>query len=224
MIGGMSWYSTLDYYRLINKYVEEKLGGYHSAKIVMACADFELVTNSLSKRDYNSLAQIVLKEAKKLESAGADFYIICSNTTHIVADKLAGEVKIPILHIADALGEEMKLAGIKKIALIGTKYLMESDIYSKGLAKYGIEVVAPNPADIETVNQIIFDELVLGKTTEESHQKYIKIINSLIKAGAEGVLLGCTEIHLLIKQKDLPVPIFDSTHIHAIAAAKMAVV
>ena len=215
LIGGMSWESTVTYYQIINEVVKNKLGGLHSAKCVLYSVDFEEIEECQKKGDWDRSAEILGKVALSLEKAGADFIVICTNTMHKVVSGIKKYTKLPILHIAEMTAIELKKAGIKKIGLLGTKYTMQQDFYKQILIDNGIEVVI--------VNSVIFNELCLGKIKKESKDKYLRIIKDLSKAGAKGVILGCTEIGLLIKQEDTDVPLFDTTNIHATSAALYAI-
>ncbi|HHX71177.1 MAG: aspartate/glutamate racemase family protein [Miniphocaeibacter sp.] len=223
LIGGMSWESTSLYYEIINKVVSEKLGGLHSAKIILYSVDFAEIEELQRKGQWSKSAEILADIAMKLERAGADFILISTNTMHKVADQVQEKINIPILHIAEATAKELKENKIGKVLLLGTKYTMTEDFYKGKLEAEGIDVVVPNEEDIEIVNEIIFSELCLGKINEKSREKYINIINSSKKKGVQGVILGCTEIGLLIKQKDLELPVFDTTIIHCQQAANYAI-
>ncbi|GAA3520920.1 aspartate/glutamate racemase family protein [Aquimarina addita] len=222
LIGGMSWESSSLYYELINKKVKETLGGFHSAPCILLSVDFAEIERSFGRDDWDSIAELMVTSAKKLEHAGADLVILCTNTIHICSDEIIKNITIPFLHIANATTEKIKAKGLKKIALLGTKYTMEKDFYKDILNAHGIEVLIPDSKDRETINQIIFQELVLGIVKEKSKESYQRIIKSLAMKGAEGVILGCTEIPLLIKQEDVDIPIFDTTKIHAERAVEMA--
>lgn len=219
LIGGMSWESTVSYYKIINETIKEKLGGLHSAKILLYSVDFEEIEKCQSTDNWDKSAEILTDVAKKLEIAGADFIVICTNTMHKVVPQIEQNINIPILHIADATAIALKNANIKKIALLGTKYTMTQDFYKNRLISKGFSVITPKNEDIEIVNRIIYDELCLGIISEKSKNEYIRIINELKSNGAEGVILGCTEIGLLIKQNNSCIPVFDTTLIHAKTAA-----
>lgn len=223
LIGGMSWESTTLYYEIINKVVSEKLGGLHSAKIILYSVDFAEIAELQRKGQWSKSAEILAEMAMKLERAGADFILISTNTMHKVVDQVQEKINTPILHIAEATAKELKENKIGKVLLLGTKYTMTEDFYKGKLEAEGIDVVVPNEEDIEIVNEIIFSELCLGKINEKSREKYINIINSSKKKGVQGVILGCTEIGLLIKQKDLELPVFDTTIIHCQQAANYAI-
>lgn len=222
LLGGMSWESTVTYYTRINEIVNQKLGGLHSAKIKLASVDFEEIEKCQVANEWEKSGEILGKEALQLEQAGADFLVICTNTMHKVAPQIADYLSIPILHIADATIIELQKEGIKKVALLGTKYTMTQDFYKQKIIESEIEVWIPTEEDIETVNQIIFDELCHGKILSESKAKFIAVIEQVVKAGAEGVILGCTEIGLLIQQMDVTIPVFDTTEIHSQKAVEQA--
>ena len=223
MIGGMSWESSIEYYRIINETVRTELGGFHSAKSMMVSVEFAEIEALQHQDRWDEAAKILIAAARSLESGGADFTIICTNTMHKLYDKIQQSVRIPLLHIADATAERIKAQGIQKIALLGTRFTMEENFYKGRLIeKYGLEVIIPGSEDMENIHRIIYDELCAGIIQLDSKQKYTDIIRRLVKAGAEGIILGCTEIGLLVKQEDSPVPLFDTTEIHAKAAVKYA--
>ncbi len=219
MIGGMSWESTVTYYQVINETVKEKLGGFHSAKCLLYSVDFHEIEECLSTGDWERGAEILTDAAKRLESGGADFIIICTNTLHKVADIVQAAIAVPILHIAEVTAAELVQDGIQKVALLGTKYTMEQDFYKDRLMENGIAVVIPGEKDREIVNTIIFQELCLGVISEDSKREYLRIIDELTADGAQGVILGCTEIGLLINQNDTDAPLYDTTLIHGRRAA-----
>ena len=219
LIGGMSWESTVTYYQILNNVIKERLGGLHSAKCILYSVDFYEIEECQSSGDWEKSACILSEAAQSLEKAGADFIVICTNTMHKVADKIQENLNIPILNIADVTAKELNEKNIKKVALIGTKYTMGQDFYKSKLIVNEIEVLIPEADDIKLVNKIIYDELCLGIISEESRKIYLSIINKLVKQGAQGAVLGCTEIGLLIKQEDVAVPLFDTTIIHAERAA-----
>lgn len=225
IIGGVSWVSSLEYYRLMNEMVMDKLGGLHSAKILMYSiefGDFSKQERLADQGDWRPLRKTMIDAAQRLKRGGADFIVIASNTMNSTADLIESNVKIPVLHIADATGKKVKERGIKTVALLGTAYTMEQDFYRDRLEKkYGLKVVIPNKAERDYINKVIFDELCAGKIIKKSKEQFIRIINRLVKEeGAKGVILGCTEIPLLIKQGDVNVPVFDTAAIHAEAAVK----
>lgn len=216
LIGGMSYESTIEYYRLINELVNEKLGGFNSAKIILSSVNFEEIERLQQNAEWSKSGKILSELAVNLEKAGADFIVLCTNTMHKVAPDIEEQLTIPFLHIADATGEEIIKRDFKRIGLLGTKYTMEQDFYKGRLKeKYALDVIVPEQAEIELVNKIIFEELVFGEIKSESKDNYLKIMNNLIEKGAEGIILGCTEIGLLIKQQDTSIPLFDTTYIHA---------
>jgi len=219
LIGGMSWESTITYYKVINEVVKEQLGGLHSAKILLYSVDFFEIEKYQASGDWNTCAKILSETARNLEKAGADFIVICTNTMHKVVSFIEKQITIPILHIADATAMELKKSSICKVALLGTKYTMLQDFYKERLVTQGIEVIIPNDEDIEIVNSIIYSELCLGKISNSSKKKYLCIIDDLSKNEAQAVILGCTEIGLLIEQKDTTIPLFDTAKIHAVQAA-----
>lgn len=223
LLAGMSWESSVYYYTVINTLINEKLGGYSSAKIIMNSIDFDPIEKLQKQDNWNKLDKIMVEECLKIEKAGADVLIICTNTMHISYSAIQKSVSIPIIHIADATGEAIKKTGIKKIGLLGTIYTMEKDFYKERLVKkFDLDVIVPEKSDMIKINEIIFKELVFGKINSESKQLFIKIINDLITKGAQGIILGCTEIPLLIKQEDITVQIFDTTYIHAEKAVEFA--
>ncbi|HHW94481.1 MAG TPA: aspartate/glutamate racemase family protein [Mogibacterium sp.] len=223
LIGGMSWESTVSYYQIINETIKEQLGGLHSAKIILYSVDFAEIEEQQSEGEWDKVAVILADAAMCLEQAGADYIVICSNTVHKVVPYIQKEIKIPVIHIAETTAEVLKKNKVKKAGLLGTKYTMTEDFLKEKIELSGIEVIIPDEKDIETVNDIIFDELCLGKIRDESRRECIRIIDSLKAAGAEGVILGCTEIGLLISQEDSPIPIYDTTQIHANAVAMRAI-
>lgn len=222
LLGGMSWESTVTYYTRINELVNQQLGGLHSAKIKLASVDFEEIENYQTANEWEKSGEVLGKEALSLEQAGADFLLICTNTMHKVAPQIAEYLSIPILHIADATIAELQAKQIKKVALLGTKYTMTQDFYKQKIIDSGIDVWVPNAADIETVNQIIFAELCQGKILADSKEKFLEVIQKAMEAGVEGVILGCTEIGLLIQQADVTLPVFDTTEIHSQKAVEYA--
>ena len=222
LIGGMSWKSTVTYYQLINEAVKEQLGGLHSAKLLLYSVDFDEIEALQSSGQWDKAGEILADIARKLEQAGADCILICTNTMHKVADAVRAAVSVPLLHIAEVTADALEAAGISRVALLGTRYTMTEDFYKSKLAARGIDVLIPESEDVDTVNSIIFDELCLGIISETSRQKLLSIIVSLQKQGAQGVILGCTEIGLLISPQDTELPVFDTTMIHAAAASAFA--
>lgn len=222
LIGGMSWESSAVYYELINKRVKEILGGFHSAKCVLLSVDFADIEKLQYNDDWEGLNKLMVKSAQQVENSGADLLILCTNTMHLCSDAMTKNISIPFLHIAEATGEKIREKKLKKIALLGTKFTMEKDFYKDILATFGIDVIIPNAVDREMIHQVIYKELVLGQTDNNSREAFKRVIKDLETQGAEGVILGCTEIPLLIKQKDVDIPIFDTTKIHAESAVDMA--
>ena len=224
LLGGMSWESSLEYYRLINEEIKHKLGKLHSAKIILNSVDFEPIEKLQHLGKWNELGRMLAREAKKIEDAGADFLLICTNTMHKVADTVQDSISIPLLHIADATGEVLTRDGIKKVALLGTAFTMQEDFYKKRLQeKFSLEVIVPNKEQREIVHKIIYNELCLGIIKENSKKIYLDIIKDLANKGADGVILGCTEIGLLVSQNDCDIKVFDTTKIHAKKAVELMI-
>ncbi len=223
MIGGMSWTSSVEYYRIINRTVQEKLGGSSSARLVMFSVDFAEHLAIHERGGWDAVADEVIDIARRLQDAGADFLIMAVNTVHMVADRVEAAVDLPLLHIADAAAEAIKSKGLRKVGLLGTKYTMCEDFYRVRLKeKHGIDVVIPGEEDIERINTIIFEELVREKFLDGSRDLCLGMIDKLVAEGAEGIVLGCTELPLLIEADQVPVPSFDTMTIHAVAAAERA--
>ena len=224
LIGGMSWESTVPYYKIINETVNKELGGLHSAKIILYSVDFAEIEKYQAEGAWNESAKVLGNAAHALQQAGADFIVLCTNTMHKVAPEMLPYHKgIPLLHIAEVTAEELCRSGIKKVGLLGTKYTMLQDFYKDKLTEAGIETIVPDEAGVETVNNVIYNELCKGIISSASKQKFLSIINELHAAGAEGIILGCTEIGLLVNQKDVQIPLFDTTVIHAEKAAMKAI-
>lgn len=219
LLGGMSFESSAEYYTIINEEINKRVGGHASAELLMYSLNFAEIKDLHFKGDWDGVARMLTERALKLQQIGAEAIVICTNTFHIVADKVQEQLSIPIIHIVKETGKKAQEKNIKKIGLLGTKDTMEKPLY-KDIFKdsFGIELIVPNQPDRLKINEIIYDELVFGKITEPSKAQYLEIIQKLIDQGAEGIILGCTEIPLLIKQKDVKVPIFDTTMIHALAA------
>ncbi len=218
LIGGMSWESSAMYYRLLNEQVKQQLGSLHSAKCILYSVDFQEIEYYQANEQWQNAGEILGEAAWSLEKAGADFIVICTNTMHKVIEFIEAHLTIPILHIADATAVQIQQAGLQTIALLGTKYTMEQDFYKHRIEQFGINVMVPNDEERTMVNQIIYEELCLGKIEPTSKETYLQIIERLVKSGAQGIILGCTEIGLLIQQEDVQVPVFDTTIIHALAA------
>lgn len=215
LIGGMSWESSIEYYRMINEQVRIQLGGLHSAKCLMYSVNFEEIERYQSEGNWKKAGETLGEVALSLEKGGADFIVICSNTMHMVLDYIEERIRIPVLHIADATANQIHEHGIRTVGLLGTKYTMEQNFYKQRLESNGIKVLIPNEQDREIVNKVIYEELCLGNIQSDSKAHYKEVIERLIQDGAEGIILGCTEIGLLIKPEDSNVPLFDTTLIHA---------
>jgi len=223
LLGGMSWESSLEYYRIINQAVKQRLGGFHSARCVMVSVDFAEIEALQHTGDWDALTQQMIACVQQLVSAGADFTVICTNTMHKMAEEIEAATPIPLLHIADATAEAIKAQHIGTVGLLGTRFTMEGDFYRVRLQeKHGLQVIIPDLDRRKIVHRIIYEELVQGKILDSSRQAYLKIIADLQSQGAQGVILGCTEIPLLVKQSDVAIPIFDTTTLHAQAAVDWA--
>jgi aspartate racemase len=223
LIGGMSWESTVTYYKIINETVKEKLGGLHSAKCILYSVDFQEIEECQANGNWEKSGEILGEAAYNLEKAGADFIVICTNTMHKVVNQIKEKISVPILHIAEMTAEKILEKGLKNIALLGTKYTMEQDFYKSKLIEKGINVIIPDKNDIETINEVIYDELCLGTINFNSKKKFLEIVDKLRSKGAEGIILGCTEIGLIIKNEDTDVPLFDTAIIHAEQAAMYSI-
>lgn len=223
LIGGMSWESTCLYYKTINKYIKNKLGGLYSAKCILYSVNFEEISRLQKSGDWEKCGEILGDISKKLESAGADYIVICTNTMHKVVPEIKKYISIPVIHIAEAAYNRIAPKGIKNIGLLGTKYTMQQDFYKSILIDKGLNVIIPDEEDIEFINSVIFNELCCGEINPKSKQKFLEIVENLKKKGAEGVILGCTEIVMLISQKDIDIPVFDTTEIHAETAAQLSI-
>ena len=223
IIGGMSWESTSEYYRQINELTKSHLGGLHSAQIIIYSVDFDAVESLQSKGDWEELTRMMIDAAYRLKSAGAELLVIATNTMHKMADLVQRQVGLPLVHIADATAEAINQLGLKKVALLGTRYTMEQDFYKQRIKeRYNIEVLVPEPDDMDKVHEVIFEELVLGDFYDESRYDILDIVDKLADQGAEGVILGCTELPLLIQQEHLQLPIFDTTKLHVNCAIRRA--
>lgn len=222
LLGGMSWESTVPYYREINETVRDALGGLHSAKLVLYSVDFHDIEQLQHAGEWNTAGRLVADAARAVERAGADFIVLCTNTMHKVAPMIEAAVRIPLLHIADPTAEAIRNAGVSTVGLLATRFTMEQSFYVDRLREHGLQVVLPDERDRTLVHQVIYDELCLGRIVENSRDEYRRIIADLVARGAEGVILGCTEITLLIGDSDSPVPLFDTTRIHARTAAAWA--
>jgi len=215
LLGGMSWESTAHYYRLINEATRKALGGLHSAPIAMVSVDFEEIEALQHAGDWDATARILASKATRVEAAGAELLLICTNTMHIVADAIAAAINIPLLHIADATARVIREAGMTSVGLLGTKFTMEKEFYRGRLARHGLDVVVPPEQDRNIVHRAIYEELCLGEINDESRTAFLRIIDDLQQQGAEAVIEGCTEIGLLVGQQHTSVPLFDTTSIHA---------
>lgn len=223
LIGGMSWESSLEYYRIINETVRKRLGGLHSAESLMYSVDFAEIETLQHQGHWQEATQIMIEAARRVERGGADFLVICTNTMHKMAEEVQKNISIPILHIGDATAERVKAERLHRVGLLGTKFTMEEEFYKGRLIqKHGLQVMIPMPEDRSIVHRVIYDELVIGKINPTSRAQYQRIIDELVEQGCEGIVLGCTEIGLLVKEADSRVPLFDTTQIHAIAAVEYA--
>lgn len=223
LIGGMSWESSKTYYEYVNTMVKEQLGDSHSAKVIMTSVDFAEIEKLTFEGNWNKIGDIIGNESIKLEKAGADMVLLCTNTIHLVSERITTSVAIPFFHIAHVTGEAIKNQGLKKVALLGTRFTMEMDFYTKILKEdYGLEIIIPNVEERQLIHDIIYKELVKGILTKKSKDVYLKIINNLEKQGAEGIIAGCTEIPLLISPEDISVPLFDTTRLHSAKAVTVA--
>ncbi len=223
MLGGMSWESTLEYYRLLNQFSKAGTNENRSCPCIIYSFDFQIIQELQQKNDWNGLSDLLADAAQKLENAGADLLIICTNTMHKVAENIQTNIKIPLIHITDAVAGEIKSKKISKAGLLGTKFTMEEDFYKKKLVDdHQIECIIPSGDERNFIHDVIYTELVKGIFKKESRQQFLNIIRGLKERGAEGIILGCTEIPLLVRQKDCNIPLFDTTSIHATAAFKKA--
>lgn len=223
LLGGMSWESTLLYYKQINEEIKNQLGDLHSAKIVLYSVDFDEIEKLQHEGNWEKTAEILIKASQNIEKAGADFLLICTNTMHKVANQVQENIKIPIIHIADSTAKKLQNEGIKRVGLLGTAFTMKENFYKDRISNnFGIEVVTPDEEDIKIVHKIIYEELCLGIINDNSKKEYLRIINELKCKACEGIILGCTEIGILIKQNDTNIKLFDTTKIHALDAVKLA--
>lgn len=223
LLGGMSFESTIDYYRIINEEVKGKLGGLNSAKIILNSLNFSEIEKLQVAGDWEKAGEVLSEAAKKLEIAGADFILICTNTMHILADKIKANIKIPLLHIADATGKKLVANKVKEVLLLGTKFTMEKDFYKKLLTdNYNLQVFVPEDNDKEIIHNVIYNELCLGQIKENSKKEYLRIIDKFYNQGVKDVILGCTEIAMLVKKEDVKSTLYDTTEIHAKSAVELA--
>lgn len=223
LIGGMSWESSLLYYQIINETVKARLGGLHSAQCLMWSFDFAEIEALQAAGDWEQAAQRMIDAAKRLQNGGADGLVLCTNTMHKLAPNVQAAIDLPLLHIADATAQKIREAGIQTIGLLGTRYTMEQDFYKGRLIEqFGLNVLTPDPTGIQIVHDIIYHELVLGVVKDDSRQAYLRVMDGLAQQGAEGIILGCTEITLLVKPEHTALPLFDTTYLHAVAAVDWA--
>lgn len=223
LIGGMSWESSLEYYRIVNETVKERLGGFHSAKCILYSVDFEEVEKLQHLGDWDALTRLMVDSAKRLEKAGADFVLICTNTMHKMAGDVQDAIDVPFLHIVDVTAEAIKRKGQKRVGLLGTKFTMEQDFYRGRLKeKHGLEVLVPDQDERQAVHDILYSELCLGMIKDFSRERFKSVIQNLVERGVQGVILGCTEIPLIVSQKDYAIPLYDTTRLHAQAAVDFA--
>ena len=224
LVGGMSWESSLLYYKIINETVKAKLGGIHSAKSIKYSVEFDEIETLQHQGKWDEATALLIDASRRVQNGGADFIIICTNTMHMMADEVQKHIKIPLLHIADATAEAIKTKGLKKVGLIGTKFTMEENFYKGRLTeRHGLEVIIPAEEERGIIHRIIYDELCLGHIYQASKKKYVDIMENLVMNGAEGVVLGCTEIGLLVHDEDCRVPLLDTTRIHAVSAVDYAI-
>ena len=222
MIGGMSWESTVTYYQIVNAVIRRELGGLHSAKCILHSVEFDEIERFQSTDEWEKAGEVLGRAAQGLEAAGADYILICTNTMHKVFDQVQRSVRVPLLHIAQLTADALKADGVEKVGLLGTKYTMEQDFYKEKLIENGIEVVIPGKAAVEDINEIIFHELCMGEIREESRVKFLEAIYDMAARGAQAVILGCTEIGLLVRQSDTEIQLYDTTVIHAERAALLS--
>ncbi|MBO1256598.1 aspartate/glutamate racemase family protein [Alteromonas sp. 5E99-2] len=219
LLGGMSWESTASYYHLLNEGIKQELGGLHSAKVILHSVDFQEIADYQQQNKWYEATELLANAAKGIESAGADVVLICTNTMHKVADGIQSQIGIPLLHIADATAQKLQADGIKRVGLLGTKFTMEEDFYKGYISgNYGIDVITPNQKERDVVHDIIYSELCCGQIKASSRAQYVEIVERMQKEGAEGIILGCTEIALLLKQTDTPVKLYDTTSLHVQSA------
>jgi aspartate racemase len=218
MLGGMSWESTMEYYRLANQTVQRRLGGLHSARLLVASLDFAEIEHLQVTGEWSRAGQLLADEAARLQAAGAELLVLCTNTMHKVAGQIERAVTVPLLHITDVTAAAVRAAGMSTVGLLATRFTMEEAFYLDRLAEHGLRVLVPDADDREAVHRVIYDELCLGIIREESRRRYREVIGRLVAAGAEGIILGCTEIELLIGPDDSPIPVFPTTRLHVEAA------
>jgi len=222
LLGGMSWESSVEYERIINTEVRRRLGGVHSADLIVRSYDFAVIEDLQEAGDWDAAGELLAADARKLQDAGADFIVLCTNTMHLLAPAIEAAIDVPFLHLADATAVAVGAAGIDTVALLGTKFTMEMDFYRGRLESHGLQVLIPEKVDREVVHHVIYDELVQGRVLDESRDWYVEIIERLTASGAQGVIAGCTEIELLVTPDDVSVPYFPTTRLHAMAAVDAA--
>lgn len=224
LIGGMSWESTIPYYRIINEVVRDNLGGLHSAKIILYSIDFHVIEQLQNSGNWEKAGEILTTAALTLQSAGAELLVLCTNTMHKVANNIESATDVPLVHIADATGQEIKRNAIQTVGLLGTRFTMEQEFYRDRLTKHhGIDVIIPGNEDRRIIHKVIYDELCQGKINDDSKNEYVRIMQQLVNDGVQGIILGCTEISLLVGQQDSIVPVFDTTRLHAQTVAIMSI-
>jgi len=223
LIGGMSWESTVPYYRLINEAIKARLGGLHSARLVLYSVDFEEIARLQHAGDWDAAGNVLADAAQRLERAGAEALVICANTMHKVAPAIEAAVRMPVLHVVDAVAEDIRAAGFSKVGLLGTRFTMEHPFYAERLAQHGLQALIPEKDDRDIVHRVVYEELCLGKIVDASRDAYRRIMAKLVAQGAEAIILGCTEISMLVGMQDASVPLFDTTAIHARKAAEWSV-
>lgn len=223
LIGGMSWQSSVEYYRIINETVRDRMGKLYSAESIMYSFNFADIETLQMEGRWEEATQVMIKAAQRVVAGGAEVVLICTNTMHLMADEVQAAIDVPLIHIADAAAEAVRAKGLSKVALLGTRFTMEQDFYRGRLASaYGLEVAIPQEEERQVIHRTIYDELVVGEINEASKARFLQIIERLVAEGAQGIVLGCTEIPLLVNQEDMDVPVFDTTTIHAIAAVNFA--
>ncbi|HKT27200.1 aspartate/glutamate racemase family protein [Dyella sp.] len=220
LIGGMSWESTVPYYRLINETIKARLGGLHSARLVIYSVDFDEIATLQHAGDWDAAGQVLADAARRLERAGAQGLVICANTMHKVAPAIEAVVRVPVLHVVDAVADDIRAAGFHNVGLLGTRFTMEQPFYAERLARHGLQTLIPEQADRELVHRVVYEELCLGKIVDDSRDAYRRIMAELVARGAQAIILGCTEISMLVSARDAAVPLFDTTAIHARKAAE----
>ena len=220
LLGGMSWESSIEYERIINTEVRRRLGGVHSADLLVRSYDFAAIEELQAAGDWAGAGQLLAADARRLQDAGADLIVLCTNTMHLVADQIEAAINVPFLHLADATAAAVRKAGVETVALLGTRFTMEKDFYRGRLEQHGLSVVIPDEADRTIIHDVIYDELVQGRVVDASRDEYLRIIDTLVANGAQGVIAGCTEIELLITPADVATPYFPTTYLHAMAAVE----